>query len=430
MLPMSSFKAYGKSMKPNKRGSWLWLLFVGTTTNSGGKSKNAGNSVSTSIKAMSCTELFSASPSMKASRASLTKCWPGALDDCYELLDLAIDNLNSSLSSSLDNFDDLKTWLSAAGTYQETCINGFESGNLRSSVLEFLKNSTEFSSNSLAIITEISKLSGSISSRRLMGLPEDKVPKWLSAKDRKLLQSSSTLKKKADAVVATDGSGKYKTISEALKAVPDKSKKSFVIYVKKGVYNENVRVEKSKWNVLMIGDGMNKTVVSGKLNFVDGTPTFSTATFAVFGKGFVAREMGFRNTAGAIKHQAVALMSSADQTVFYRCLIDAFQDSLYAHSHRQFYRECDIYGTVDFIFGNSAVVFQNCNILPKQPMPGQQNTITAQGKNDPNQNTGIAIQNCTILTVSRLELCQDLPWTALEELLNNCIHAFNDGELD
>lgn len=346
LLPMSSFKAYGKvneaeqerllaRRKTRRRITIISLssiilvavivaAVVGTTTNSGGKSKNAsenaGNSVSTSIKAVCGVTLYpdscysSLAPMVKSSQLKpedlfnmsmevalnelhrtfqrfsehegfkgiTDKMLAGALDDCYELLDLAIDNLNSSLSSSLDNFDDLKTWLSAAGTYQETCINGFESGNLRSSVLEFLKNSTEFSSNSLAIITEISKLAGSISSRRLMGLPEDKVPKWLSAKDRKLLQSSSTLKKKADAVVATDGSGKYKTISEALKAVPDKSKKSFVIYVKKGVYNENVRVEKSKWNVLMIGDGMNKTVVSGKLNFVDGTPTFSTATFGKF----------------------------------------------------------------------------------------------------------------------------------------------------
>lgn len=106
--------------------------------------------------------------------------------------------------------------------------------------------------------------------------------------------------------------------------------------------------------------------------------------------------MGFRNTAGAIKHQAVALMSSADQSVFHRCRIDAFQDSLYVHANRQFYRECNIYGTVDFIFGNSAVVIQNSNILPRVPMQGQQNTITAQGRIDPNQNTGIAIQNCTV----------------------------------
>ncbi|PHT97767.1 putative pectinesterase/pectinesterase inhibitor 46 [Capsicum chinense] len=110
----------------------------------------------------------------------------------------------------------------------------------------------------------------------------------------------------------------------------------------------------------------------------------------------IARDMEFCNTAGAAKHQAVALMSTADLSVFYRCKFDAYQDTLYQHSNRQFYRLCNIYGTVDFIFGNSAVVFQNCNILPKNPMPSQQNTITAQGKIDPNQNTGIAIQNCTV----------------------------------
>ena len=134
---------------------------------------------------------------------------------------------------------------------------------------------------------------------------------------------------------------------------------------------------------------------------------------AVFGKGFIARDMGFRNTAGPQKQQAVALMTSADLSVYYRCHIDAFQDTLYSHAQRQFYRECNIYGTVDFIFGNSAVIFQNCNILPKLPMPGQQNTITAQGKFGPNMNTGISIQNCSISPFRNLSSVQTYlgrPW--------------------
>lgn len=129
----------------------------------------------------------------------------------------------------------------------------------------------------------------------------------------------------------------------------------------------------------------------------------------------MARDMGFRNTAGPSKHQAVALMSTSDQSVFYRCRIDAFQDSLYAHSNRQFYRDCNIFGTVDFIFGNSAVVLQNCNILPKRPMQGQQNTITAQGRVDPNQNTGISIHNCTIWPSTNLTSVRTYlgrPWKA------------------
>ncbi|XP_030549583.1 probable pectinesterase/pectinesterase inhibitor 46 [Rhodamnia argentea] len=353
-----------------------------------------------------------------------------ALDSCRELLGLALDHLNSSLSSSdassvLDSEDDLRTWLSAAGTCQQTCIDGFDesAGAIKENAASHLKNSGELTSNSLAIITWISSIASSIKLRRLMSLADPqhhlgrnhhhhKVPEWAHRKERELLQSSD-LRNKANAVVAKDGSGKYKTIGAALNAVPDKSKKAFVIYVKKGVYSEYVRVEKSKWNVVMVGDGMDATVVTGRLNVVDGTPTFQTATFAVFGQGFIARDMGFRNTAGPAKHQAVALMSTADLSIFYRCRIDAFQDSLYTHSNRQFYRDCSISGTVDFIFGNSAAVLQNCNILPKTPMLGQQNTITAQGKMDPNQNTGISIQNCTIWPAGNLTDVQTFlgrPW--------------------
>lgn len=116
----------------------------------------------------------------------------------------------------------------------------------------------------------------------------------------------------------------------------------------------------------------------------------------------MAKDMTFINTAGPEKHQAVAFRSGSDQSVYYRCTFDAFQDTLYAHSNRQFYRECDIIGTIDFIFGNAAVVFQNCNIKPRQPLANQFNTITAQGKKDPNQNTGISIQKCTFSPLATL----------------------------
>ncbi|KAK1577105.1 hypothetical protein Q3G72_019008 [Acer saccharum] len=345
-----------------------------------------------------------------------------ALNNCGELMSLALDHLNSSLSSSsgssvLDAVNDLRTWLSSAGTYQQTCIDGFQEiangEKYKSGISENLKTSTELTSNSLAIITWISKVANSVKLRKLLA-NSDQEPEWLRPEDRKLMSDQgSDLKKKADFVVAKDGSSKYKRIMAALNDVPEKSKKRLIIYVKGGVYFENVRVEKLKWNVTIIGDGLNATIVSGSLNVIDGTPTYSTATFAVFGQGFVARDMGFLNTAGPSKHQAVALMSTADCSAFYRCHIDAFQDTLYTLSNRQFYRECNIYGTVDFIFGNSAVVLQNCNISPKKPIPGQQNTITAQGRMDPNQNTGISIQNCSIWpngNLSGVETYLGRPW--------------------
>ncbi|KAJ9564802.1 hypothetical protein OSB04_000768 [Centaurea solstitialis] len=456
---MNSFKSYGKvdeadqmrldaSRKTRKRiavvaiSSLILVIVVvsavvGTTVNKnndnrndGGQSQSAPSSMA-SIKAVCDATLYpdtcftSLSPLINSTNVQLDELLKLSvvvaidelskayelleLKNCSEPLSLALDHLNDTLSAThhvdsssiKDLLDDLMTWVSAAGTFQETCIDGAEED-----VTEFLRKSTELTSNCLAIIKGFSNVANSyIQRRRLMSLSGDEMPEWLSFKDRKLLQKTKLPGGiKADVVVALDGSGKFKKISDALKAVPDKSTKRFVIYVKKGIYYENVRVEKPKWNVMMIGDGKDSTIVSGSLNVVDGTPTFSSATFAVFGRGFIARDMGFRNTAGAIKHQAVALMSTADQSVFYRCRIEAFQDSLYAHSNRQFYRECNIYGTVDFIFGNSAVVLQNCNILPRRPMTGQQNTITAQGKFDPNQNTGISIESCTIWPYGNLTM--------------------------
>ena len=121
----------------------------------------------------------------------------------------------------------------------------------------------------------------------------------------------------------------------------------------------------------------------------------------------MAVNITFRNTAGASKHQAVAVRNGADLSTFYSCSFEGYQDTLYTHSLRQFYRECNIYGTVDFIFGNAAVVFQNCNLYPRLPMSGQFNAITAQGRTDPNQNTGISIHNCTVKAADDLASSTD-----------------------
>ncbi|KAJ6704142.1 PECTINESTERASE 1-RELATED [Salix viminalis] len=339
-----------------------------------------------------------------------------ALNVCTTVFDDALDRLNDSVSSmtvgegeqilSLSKMNDLKTWLSATITDQETCLDALNELNttkyfnqtLVDQVKTAMENSTEFVSNSLAIVT---KILGVLSDfkipihRRLLGFERTHYsgfPQWVSMGDRRLLQASNPT---PDVTVAWDGTGDVRTLLEAVGKIPKKSTTRFVIYVKAGKYEGNVILDKSKWNVMLYGDGKDKTIISGSLNFVDGTPTFSTATFAVAGKGFFARDIKFINTAGAAKHQAVAFRSGSDMSVCFRCEFDGFQDTLYAHSNRQFYRDCDITGTIDFIFGNAAVVFQNCNIQPRQPLSNQFNTITAQGKKDPNQNTGISIHKCT-----------------------------------
>ncbi|XP_027907542.1 pectinesterase 3 [Vigna unguiculata] len=332
-----------------------------------------------------------------------------AIDVCSSVIGDALDRLNDSISAlgtvtgrivSSASVSDVETWLSAALTDQDTCLDALGELNstaARGALQEIdtaMRNSTEFASNSLAIVTRIlgllSRFEAPIHHRRLLGFPE-----WLGAAERRLLEEKNN-DSTPDVVVAKDDSGQFKTIGEALKWVKKKSEKRFSVYVKEGSYVENIDLDKNTWNVMIYGDGKDKTIIVGSRNFMDGTPTFETATFAVKGKGFIAKDIGFVNNAGASKHQAVALRSGSDRSVFFRCSFDGFQDTLYAHSNRQFYRDCDITGTIDFIFGNAAVVFQNCKIMPRQPLPNQFNTITAQGKKDPNQNTGIIVQKSTI----------------------------------
>ncbi|KAI3860818.1 hypothetical protein MKX03_034839 [Papaver bracteatum] len=204
---------------------------------------------------------------------------------------------------------------------------------------------------------------------------------------------------KPDFVVATDGTGTFSTITEAINAVPDRSSMRTVIYIKEGRYEEdNLEVGETKTNVIMIGDGINKTVITGGKSY-GGDHISTSAT----GDGFMACNITFENWAGPENGQAVALRVKSDRAIFYRCSFSGYQDTLYVHSQRQFFRECDIFGTVDFIFGDSKVVIQNSNIYARKPFPGQYNVITAQHRINSNDSTGIIIQNSQIIPAPELK---------------------------
>ncbi|XP_022722872.1 probable pectinesterase/pectinesterase inhibitor 21 [Durio zibethinus] len=338
-----------------------------------------------------------------------------ALENCNELMDYAIDDLKNSFNqlgafdiSKLDEFiENLKIWLGGAITYQQTCLDGFinTTGEAETKMKELLKTSRELTSNGLAMVSEISSILNNLNipnvgqidttgaERKL--LSEDGLPSWVSPGQRMLLQHTpATIK--PNVVVAKGKGGKYKSINEALKEVPKKNPTTFVIYIKAGVYNEQVLVNKSMSNVMFIGDGPTKTIITGSLNYADGTGTFKTATVGVVGEKFMAKGIGFENTAGAIKHQAVALRVQSDQSIFYNCHMHGYQDTLYAHSHRQFYRDCTISGTIDFIFGDSATVLQNCHIIVRKPLDNQQCIVTAQGRIERREVSALVLQNCTI----------------------------------
>jgi len=206
-----------------------------------------------------------------------------AWEDCLELYEDTIYQLKRSINSN--NLNDKLTWQSASITNHQTCQNGFIDFNLPSHLNYFpsmLSNFTKLLSNSLSISNTLASLSSSTKNNGGRRLLSDGFPFWLSSSDRKLLQATpgSGTAPRADIVVAQDGSGNYKTISEGVVAAAKLSGKGrVVIHVKAGVYRENVDIKKTVKNLMIFGDGMDSTIVTGNHNAIDGSTTFRSATF-------------------------------------------------------------------------------------------------------------------------------------------------------
>ncbi|GJV18746.1 pectinesterase, active site-containing protein [Tanacetum coccineum] len=315
----------------------------------------------------------------------------GTIQDCKELYEITISSLNDSLvqltatTSSSNELTDISSLLAAAATNTDTCLEELEftSGPLKPVLNDSINAAYEPLLNSLSLLSDENPYAITMSTKGV---------DWLSEqKDTNTVNYVNTL------TVAKDGSGNFTTITDAIDFAPNDSVGKVIIYVKAGLYEEYVVIPKSKPNIVLRGEGKDVTKISGSRNMIDRWATYRSATLCVSGKGFMARDIAFHNVAGPEKEQAVALRVNSQYSAFYRCTISGYQDTLYAHSFTQFYRECDIYGTIDFIFGNAAAVFQKCNIITRMPMPDQHITvITAQSRKHLITKTGMAFKNCHI----------------------------------
>lgn len=201
--------------------------------------------------------------------------------------------------------------------------------------------------------------------------------------------------------VALDGSGNYRSVQDAIDAVPLCNKERTIIYVQPGVYKQPIYVPKSKNMITLRGDIAEATVLTWantatsiehhQASRVIGTGTFGCGSAIVEGEDFIAQGITFENSAPKGSGQAVAIRVTADRCAFYNCRFLGWQDTAYLHYGRHYFRDCYIEGSVDFIFGNATALLEHCHIHCKSS-----GYITAQQRKSAFESTGYVFLRCVI----------------------------------
>lgn len=235
---------------------------------------------------------------------------------------------------------------------------------------------------------------------------------WLAVQEIiKVVPALKSYVRHYDFVVAQDGSGDFFSVQEAVNAVPDFRKNvRTTILVRRGVYKEKIVIPASKINLSLTGeDGavLSYDDYADKPNrFGEKTGTSGSASCYIYAPDFYAENLTFENTSGPVG-QAVACFVCADRAYFKHCRFLGWQDTLYTYGRgcRQYYEDCYIEGTVDFIFGWSTAVFNRCHIHSKT-----KGYVTAPST-DRGQKYGYVFYDCRLTAVEGVtDVYLSRPW--------------------
>lgn len=205
-------------------------------------------------------------------------------------------------------------------------------------------------------------------------------------------------------VVAADGTGDVKTVQEAVDRVPEFNIHRVVIHIKPGTYKEQIKILQTKPFITLQGEDPLTTTLSFNLSAKTSGDTRLSYTVYVGGSDFRAENITFENTYG-VGSQAVATYVNTDRVIMRNCRFVGWQDTLFAHGGRQYYKDCYIEGHVDFIFGNGTAVFENCTIHSKGA-----GYVTAHWRVNDSDTNGFVFLHCKLNGVDGARVFLGRPW--------------------
>ena len=196
----------------------------------------------------------------------------------------------------------------------------------------------------------------------------------------------------SDMVVAKDGSGDYTYLQDAIDACRAFTPRRLTILIKNGVYKEKLLIPAWVTDISLIGESADSTILTfddhagrGKMG------TFDSYSVRIAGNDIYVENVTIQNTAGPVG-QAVALHIEGDRCIFRNCRFLGNQDTMFASGEnaRQYYLDCYIEGTTDFIFGPATAVFENCVIHSKK------NSYITAASTPQWVKYGYVFKNCTL----------------------------------
>ena len=168
-------------------------------------------------------------------------------------------------------------------------------------------------------------------------------------------------------VVARDGTGQFRNVSDAVEVCRSFMDYHKVIYIKKGIYKEKLIIPQSLTNIELCGESRDETIITWDDHAnINKMGTFRTYTVRVEGSQITFKNLTIENNSARLG-QAVALHTEGDMLVFIGCRFLGHQDTIYTGNARTrlYFKDCYIEGTTDFIFGPSTAWFEHCDIFCK-----------------------------------------------------------------
>ncbi len=181
------------------------------------------------------------------------------------------------------------------------------------------------------------------------------------------IQAASKYDNPDTLVVARDGTGEFRNIDDAIEVCRAFMEYHKVIFVKKGTYKEKLIIPQWLTNIEICGEDRDQTIITWDDHAnINKMGTFRTYTLKIQGSRITLKNITIENNAARLG-QAVALHTEGDMLTFLNCRFLGHQDTIYTGNarSRQYFKDCYIEGTTDFIFGPATAWFEHCDIFCK-----------------------------------------------------------------